>query len=210
MLVEVFKISSRFVAQVSREPLGGNNISKGTCVKFAIVLATSVFLLSCGSHDLVTKDQGFYKMTVSSVPWLLRFPAEGLEPKEAKLTPDSTSGYFLFSEKKPSSIMPLVVSFYIEPSGNCTTAECLRDKAWARLKPTLKGCEDIHLSEIGNAAIVEFSLPANYLQKHMYAHFYKDGYWIDVHLSQAFFNPESRGRLVDFVKSVSFKAKERM
>jgi hypothetical protein len=176
-----------------------------------IVPLIIIFVFNCcSSHNYVFKQNDSMLITLDSLNWFLSFKDDGFSLVQQKIESDKSIGYFMFSHKSNVPLdTTLNVSFFIEPINNCYNAKCCRDNAWNLLLPTLKGQTDVSFSQIGEAATYEYMLPEMFLHKSMNAHFYKDGYWIDMHISRLFFNDEAQQSFIDLVKSVKFILKSK-
>ncbi len=166
----------------------------------------SLILSSCHSMLFIHKHDDKRLISVEQFDWFVAFPDDNIEIKNMRIRGDHNGGYFLFGNKQNN----LIVSFYIEPIvekellRNCVDSKCIRDIAWRELQPTLKDPKDIKLYEIGEVAIYEFILTDQMRQKNLYANLYKDGYWIDVHISKLQFEEGEQALFTNFVKSISF------
>jgi len=168
----------------------------------AIIIA---LLAVQGSDATAPKRIGF---TVPKAPWMMGVPADTFDVTEQKLKPDGTAGYFLLTKGTGG----LTVSLFIEPVKTCSTAVACREWAWKAEQTRLKDIQNVQMSEVGEAAVVEYLQPAvgkvAIDQENMHAYFVKDGYWIDFHLSQVAYKPADHGRFVDFVRGIDFGPKK--
>ncbi len=166
-------------------------------------LLISLFFISCSADKYFVQEQQQFKLTVESVDWYLTFPDADLTPQMQKINPDRSAGYFMLSNAKTG----LNVSFFIEPSNGCTSSESCRDRAWVKQKAALKGAVGVKLSSFGEAYAYEYLLPELFNQKNLNVHLYREGYWIDVHLSKIMYTPKDDDLFTDFISTLSFEAK---
>ncbi len=172
-------------------------------IKSIFIIFTSLMVFSCASNKYYLHENDTIKLTVEPIEWFLTFPEGDFVLQQENIKPDKSSAYFMFSSAK----IGIVVSFFIEPISNCKTAECCRDRAWLKHKMALRGATDIKLSSIGEAYTYEYLLPEVLNQKNINVHLYKDGYWIDVHLSKVFYESRDYQLFTDFINTLSFSTK---
>ncbi|HTR04441.1 MAG TPA: hypothetical protein VMN82_14715 [Thermoanaerobaculia bacterium] len=146
--------------------------------------------------------------TVPKAPWMMGVPADTFEVTRQSMKPDGTAAYFMLGNGSGG----LVVSFWIEPAKECKTAVECRDRAWSAEKPRLKNAEGVAMSEVGQAAVVEYLVPTfggvKLEEKNMHAYFVRDGYWIDFHLSKAVYRESDRARFIEFIRAIDFEPKK--
>lgn len=137
----------------------------------------------------------------------MSFPEGGFDVENENLKPDGKTGYYYFTDG-PSDID---VSFYIEPATDCSDAMSCRDYALNNKAMMFAKAKDLQLTEFGDWAMIEFFVPEfqekEINQQHMYAHYVKEGFWINVHLSKVNYKKTDRKLFLDFVKSISFNKK---
>jgi hypothetical protein len=146
--------------------------------------------------------------TVPKAPWMMGVPAGTFEVTQQKLKPDGTAGYFMLTKGTGG----LTMSMFIEPVTECITAVACRDWAWKAEQSRLKDIQGVEKSEIGDASVVEYLVPAlgklKIDQKNMHAYFVKEGYWIDVHISKMSYQDADRERFVELIRGIEFSPKK--
>jgi hypothetical protein len=167
-------------------------------IRFLAVATTFVF-----SASAPCQEGGF---TVAEAPWNVEFQMASAQVQMRNIKPGGKSAYFLLTRGDGLSI-----SFFIEPVKDCGDAMACRDRVWQSLQPKLQGPEQVSLSRMGDAYVIEFLLPkvggAPVRQQNLYAEFVADGYWVDFHLSKGDYKPEDHSLFTDFVGSISFVSK---
>lgn len=140
-------------------------------------------------------------------PWYFGLDGSGFKMEKRQSKPDGKSAYFLMSNEKSGTN----ISLFIEPAEKCKSATECSDMVWKLGNPSWENPENIKFSEIGEAGVFEFLVPTfrglPVRQQNIYAQFVKDGYWIDLHISKALYQPSDRSALVKFVETASFESK---
>ncbi|MBA4313163.1 MAG: hypothetical protein C0417_11100 [Chlorobiaceae bacterium] len=177
-------------------------------LKFLFVISACITLSSCSSSHYVQKQGNEITVALDSLNWYLSFPDDDYVVEKEQISSDHKSGYFLFTHHSNFPIDTLfTVSFFIEPIKGCIDAKCCRDKAWEKEKTRLKNHTDVQLSEIGEAATFEYTLPDYFNYRSMNAHFFHEGYWIDMHISRMLYEIGSQQSFVNLVKSIKLLPK---
>lgn len=147
-------------------------------------------------------------LTVPAAPWTLTLPGDGLVVENRRVKPDGRYGYFLLSDAKNK----LTVSAFIEPAVKCKSSRECRDMVWKAGNPEWEKPQDLVLSEIGDVSYFGFLMPTAkgvpVRQRHMYAQFVVEGYWVDMHISKTFYEPREHELFERLVKSVRFEPKK--
>jgi hypothetical protein len=111
----------------------------------------------------------------------------------------------------------LNVSFYIEPAGECSTADACRENYWQTRHPSMASAQGMRRFERNGFALLEFHveyrLPSvqgqTVTQGHVSGHLVRDGYWVDMHLSKMPYTPNDRQTFLDFVDAIRVEPKGR-
>lgn len=147
--------------------------------------------------------------TIPEAPWTMTLPADNFELKQEKYKPNGSGGYFFIADENKH----LNVSFFIEPVGECKSSKACRDMLWKAGNPNWENPQNVALSEIGEASILEFLVPTfqgrPIRQQNMYAQFVVDGFWVDLHLSKVFYKAEERALFERLVKAIRFEPKKK-
>ena len=155
-----------------------------------------------------TAPQTRIGFTVPKAPWMMGVPSDTFEVSQQRMKPDGTAAYFMLTKGSGG----LIVSFWIEPIRDCKTAISCRDASWKAEKAKLGNAEGVAMSEVGDAAVVEYLIPTvakmKVDQKNMHAYFVRDGFWIDFHLSQMAYREADHDRFTDFIRAVTFEPKK--
>jgi hypothetical protein len=149
------------------------------------------------------------KFTVRDAPWTLSLTQGGLTVDDQQIQPNGKAGYFLLHDQKAA----INVSFYIEPTNNCTTSRDCRDMVWKLGNPGWENPQNVVLSEYGDTSIVEFLVPSfkgvPVNQQNIYAEFVVNGYWVDLHVSKVAYKPADHDALERIVRSIMFELKQK-
>jgi hypothetical protein len=148
--------------------------------------------------------QGF---TVRNAPWVLKLPGTGATVREQKVNPDGTSGFFSVTDR----VTGLDVTFFIEPAVECASSQECAAVVLGRGFADVGEVRDIGTSEIDGVSVVECSLPegesSGVVQRHVFAEFVEQGYWVDMHLSKPRYKPADHELFEGFIRAVSFVQK---
>ncbi len=170
-----------------------------------LLVAVSWVLAGVPAYADFYLDDGMMNVSSRGVKWALQLPARDFTMKIDKHAQDRTGHYYYFDTADPG----FTFSFYLEPVTKCKTARECRDN-YLQYAPPLGDARDIKNFDLNGFSVVEFLVPeirgikAN--QMNFSAHHVRDGYWVYLHLSKLEYRPEDRKKLVDFIKSASFKA----
>ena len=136
-----------------------------------------------------------WELTFPSADWTLT----GTRKRE------NESGYYVRFEHRSTG---LDVSYYLEPASQCASSEACRELFWKNPGPGYEGAADIERFEQNGFSVLKCVVPVKagdkpVKQLNYSAHLVRDGYWIDMHLSQT--TDEGRGDplLKKFVDSVA-------
>ena len=169
-----------------------------------LVLISLVFIASsCTTEKLFKNENGLTMMSAAPIKWYLTFPTCKFQFVNKMKKPDNSGTYFMFSNYETG----VSVSFFLDSAGKCKSSECLRDVAWIKQKDNLEGASNILLSSIGDAYSYEYLLPKVYNYYNLHVNLYKDGYWVDIHLSKLNYSEKDRYLFTDFISSLSFQPK---
>jgi len=160
-------------------------------------LSSDYYLFDLGETVLLT---GPY------FPFYIGFPKEGFEMTEDLdiYNEGKSIGGMWFDE---SQLVGL--SIFIEPAEKCQDAVSCRDGLWASVQdiPDVE-YEDVVLSEYGNYATVERTIPqmpgTEINQRNFNAELVKEDHWIDIHLSKAGFESGDEKIFTDFLDQVEY------
>lgn len=155
-----------------------------------------------------------YLVSADTASWSLQFPKAGLELQQSKFRNEGRSRYFHFSDKKG-----LNISFFIEPASSCRTSLECRKMQHDTPSGSMKVSKYIKDYEINDFAVVEYFLekagddlirqiPALkdkiINQGNINAHYVKDGYWVDIHISKLNFTDSDKLYFENILKSLVF------
>lgn len=171
-----------------------------------LIVLTSVCQAQAVSGSVEEKK---ISITVSAAPWTLTLADENLVLEKEQIKTDGRQGYFSFSNSKNN----LNVSMFIEPVSKCKTSRECRDLVWKAGNPGWEKPQNVVLSEIGDVSFFEFLVPSfkgtPIRQQNMYAQFVIDGFWVDVHISKALYQPQEHLLFERLVKAIKFAPKKR-
>ena len=155
-----------------------------------------------------------YDLHAKGATWSLQFPKSGFKLEKIKQENGGKSIYSYFSNSNG-----LNVSFYIEPATFCLTAKECRKHQVDNPSESIKVAQYIKDYEINGYAIVEYFLKKAgpdltklipelkdrvVNQNNINAHYVKNGYWMDIHLSKCNFAENDRVLFDNFIKSLKF------
>ncbi len=164
-----------------------------------------MFLSSCVADTYLIRENDKWKLTVDPVDWYLTFPMDSFFAQQVIVKSDTSIAYFNLYSKD----MNLQIEIFVEPTKECNSSESCRNHAWENQQKHLRNAKDIRMSSFGDAFSYEFTFPNEYGgQKHLSAFLYKDGYCIDVRLSQMPFKEKKYQQFIDFINGIEFEKKK--
>jgi hypothetical protein len=187
---------------LGRQPIfiGGEEMRT---IKLIIVL--SFILFSVPARADLWQENGTIILSSSAMSWGVSFPAGDLKLETEKHSPDDRAHFYLFTSRNSG----LNVSFMLEPPGNCATSRECRDTYVRKSNPLYLDPKKASSFDLNQFAVAEFLGPEIKGQKinqmNMSAHYVKDGYWADLHLSKVLYQPKDRNLFTDFINSVSVR-----
>jgi len=172
-----------------------------------MIIIVSLVFISCVPKSYITKDIDKVGITTEALPWVLEFPDFGCKLVMENVRHDGKAAYVLFTTLKPY----WNISFFIEPALKCKDPKSCRDfsvNANYPIRNALVGMDDY--PECSTAAYM--NLPTDQKQvntKHVYAHFVREGYWIDMHISKGNFEESDQAFFENVFLNVNFRQKVR-
>jgi hypothetical protein len=131
---------------------------------------------------VLTKDNK-YQVQATAAPWLVRFDNMGLLVTQERVMDDGKTRFYHFE----AADTPLRVSIFIETAKVCKTSNACR--ALQLSGEDMKSALDVREYDRGEFSILEYRLEElqgkTAKQHRVNAHFVKDGYWLDLQLSQS-------------------------
>ena len=141
-------------------------------------------------------------LSLPNLNWGLEIDAPGfaIEKKQVSKNGDKTS----FQANNDAA--GLTMSAFLEKAPNTGTSKDCRDYYFSKLKESPAVESDVKMSEIGEMAIAEYVIKElkgiKLNQKHLNAYLAKNGYWIDVHISKADFEPQDQALFDTILKGI--------
>ena len=159
------------------------------------------------AHAEVRRSEESIHLSVPGILWELRFPKQGWQAQQERLTKDGRGCYHMFSNANTH----LNASFFIEPAERCKTSRDCRSMYWSNRRPYKEDPQSVEQFEENGFAIVKFIVPraegTQVNQLNYSGHMVRDGYWVDMHLSKIRSQKGDETLLSGFAKSVSFQQK---
>lgn len=173
--------------------------------KLSVVIAALLFCQTIVSAE--SPQEKRLSFTYPQVPWVLTLPADDFQIARKQMKQDGNGAYFHLIDEKQE----LDVSMFIEPATKCKDSKSCSQMVWKAGNPTWVNLQNVVHSQIGEVSIFEFLLPSfqgmPIRQQNMYAQFVVDGFWVDMHISKAMYEPEQHKLFERIVKSVKFEPK---
>jgi len=175
-----------------------------------LVYSVAVYAVS----ELPIAEDNEYLLSADGASWFLQFAKADFELLQSKFRNEGRSRYFHFSDKSG-----LNVSFFIEPASSCRTSVECRKMQHDKPSASMKAARYVKDYEINGFAVVEYFLekPGDDLiaqfpalkgkvinQGNINAHYVREGYWVDVHISKLNFSDADRLRFKKTIESLAF------
>ena len=171
-------------------------------LKFRMRMAVNATLLlaACTSYSLGQLHNSVFSFDVPGTGLVLEFPSQGFKLEVAD---DKPPYYYLSNEKAGLS-----VSFSFEMTNKCNSGVSCRDYFANDLKASGLSDRNWQTSRLGDAYLLESmdvrSGDVGRKQQRMYAHFVKNGVWVNVHLSKIDSQESDRALFINFIRSIQF------
>lgn len=171
------------------------------------ILFVLVLLMTRAAHAEMRSESGDVYLSTARSPWELKVPAGGLKLVEEKRKEDGSGSYYHF--EGPGAGVNF--SLFLEPVGECRTAQECREMTWKRPNPYVKDPREVERFEENGFAVIRYIVPSvqgvTVNQLNWSAHAVRDGYWVDIHLSKFDARSDDDALLRGVLKSASFSKK---
>lgn len=192
-LVEIresgFSVEARFSTR------GGMKCFVGAFVFLLLAAPAGADVSSTGA------DLQFYS---SQVPWRISFPKQRWTLGQEKRRPDGDGFYYLAS----NDVLGLNFSVYIDKTDKCSSGSSCRTLFWSNPGPGYAGAKDVKQFDRNGFAAIQLYMDVPALQAkqgNLLAHEYKDGYWIDIHISRMSEGVFDPAPMLAFLDTIAFK-----
>jgi hypothetical protein len=170
-----------------------------------VMLRTAMHSGPTGATPPVNKAQSTkstYRIPFPIGKSLVEFPLGGLRVTKE----DKTLPWYFLSDSKSG----LNVSFNFDHRKVCDSSESCRDYLANVKVPKTERLDTWRTSQPGEAYLFEHMLGPvqggfDLRQYHMHANYFRDGVWLDVHLSKVRYEEKDRDIFLEFVKSIEIK-----
>jgi len=170
-----------------------------------LLVAFSFLLLGIPAYADLSQENGVITISSKAVSWGLQFPEGDFQLQVERKSPDGLNHYYYFASKK----LQLNASFTLETAEKCFCSKECRDIYLKPPNPGIVNPQKINNFDLNEFAVVEFLVPefkgTKVNQMNFSAHYVKDGYWVDMHLSKVKYQPGERSLFTSFANSVSIK-----
>lgn len=116
--------------------------------------------------------------------WRLKLPAADWKLAQEKRRPDGGGYYYHLT----SSSVSLNFSVFLDKTDSCNSPDSCRDRFWANPGPAYSSAMDVEKFSVNDFSTIRFYIdqPMGHpvLQSNISAHGYRDGFWIDIHISE--------------------------
>ncbi len=150
----------------------------------------------------VDKEIEFF---VPATSFKVSMPKEDWELKQEKNRPNGGGAYYLLT----SNSRALNFSVFLDKTNQCASGETCRNNFWSNPAPLFKSAKDTKMYEENGFHVIQFyldnpgGLPIK--QTNISAHTYRDGFWVDVHISKVGREVPDPEELRAFLKTLSLK-----
>ena len=170
---------------------------------------TVLFLSLVSICSLVSADIGQSESSIGifvpGEPWYVELPLGDWALEQEKRTPDGTGFYYLLV----SDQLLMNFSIFLDKSSDCNSGESCRTLYWDNPDALRKDPKRIEFLQRGAFSIVSFELEFSGefvgVQTNVSAHAYRNGYWLDVHLSKFAKNSSEAGPMLQFLDSIQIR-----
>jgi hypothetical protein len=172
----------------------------------SVALLLAIAVLTSTAHSQIIINESLGSVTGEGALWRLGFAAGDLTIKQEKFLPRSGKGYVLMA----SASSGLTVSIHVSPAERTDPAE-LRELAHTRQAASGVERTDVVRSEGDGFATIAYTTPkfrdVEINQRNVQVHYFKEGFWIDVHMSKVQFEPADQKLFDTFIGSLAFAKK---
>jgi hypothetical protein len=167
-----------------------------------------VFLLTAMPNvALADIEYGSSLITIfaPTVKWKIIFPKSDWMLEQEKRKPNGGGYYYFLSSKKSS----LSFSIFLDKTRKCHSSKSCQEMYWSNPEPEYKHSQDVVVKSIGEFNVLQFYIdkPKGYpvIQSNLSAHSYRDGFWIDLHLSTITKDAPNYSSMTSFLKELKIE-----
>jgi hypothetical protein len=168
------------------------------------VYVSLIFIASSAQADTRQAEKEIEFFT-SSTALKVSMPKEDWVMKQEKSKPNGGGFYYLFTSQSRS----LNFSVFLDKTNQCSSGETCRTNFWSNPAPMYKAAKDTKMYEENGFHVIQFYLdsPGGFpvKQTNISAHAYRDGHWIDVHISKVGKEIPDPEELRGLLKSLTMK-----
>ncbi|MBS1910695.1 MAG: hypothetical protein JST22_01790 [Bacteroidetes bacterium] len=169
--------------------------------------ALALFATIGAANAQVRTANGTISISVPKAPWYLGFKASGFQLKEKTEPKNGRAAYYFFVDETSG----MNLSFFVEPAEEFNDAKQYRDMAWEKSRGKFGVPTDVVKSNTQTCATIAYTLEEvggiKLNQRNMNAHFVKEGFWIDAHLSKVAFERSEQPLFDALISSMVFTTK---
>lgn len=179
---------------------------------FSVSILISINVYGGIGPGITETSNGQYKLKADGSSWSLPFPKSDYKVLQSKHRSNGRSRYFHLSNNEGVNI-----SFFIEPPQSCTSSSDCRAYQIEHPSQSMIASVDVRNYEVKDFSIVYYMLEkadetmVNRIpelagekinQMNINAHYVRDGYWVDIHMSKMFSTPKDEAGFKEFVSSI--------
>lgn len=168
---------------------------------FTVLLAMFVSVAAADTREA----GGALEFFDPSLPWKLSFAKSDWSVGQEKRKPGGGGYYYLATSDR----LELNFSVFFDRTSNCSSGESCRALFWRNPGPMYKDPKNVKQFDLNGFSVLQFHLDSvagvPIKQTNISAHMYKDGYWIDIHLSKVGPTVPSAEPMVKFLESIAVK-----
>ena len=140
-----------------------------------------------------------------AMSWRVAIPKDDWTISQEKRRPDGTGFYYMLSSK--SRLFQF--SIFLDKTNQCSSGADCRALFWRNPGPMYKDPKEVKQYEKNGFQVVQFHLDGvggfPIKQVNLSAHMYKDGYWLDVHISKVGSEVPSPDSMISLLESITVK-----
>ena len=170
-----------------------------------VLLFVAVVLVSAVARADVQEIGTELRFFSPATSWKVSIPKEDWAISQEKRRPDGTGFYYMLSSKSRL----LQFSIFLDKTNQCSSSEDCRALFWRNPGPMYKDPKEVKQYEKNGFQVIQFYLDGAggfpVKQANLSAHMYKDGYWLDVHISKVGREVPTPDSMISLLESISVK-----
>jgi hypothetical protein len=175
-------------------------------MKFCIatgIFVTALLICSCSSLNDIYVENGYYRITLQKVNWVLLLPEEHFTLKQSYLDNEMYRAYYVLRDF--NSGMNAYIS--IERNREYNDTKTYLENKWNTRSANLPKAINVKQTDTEECSILTYIIPEELNKGNFNIIYKKEDIFIDVHLSKLNFSSDDLNKYNSIFKAISFSTK---